>query len=202
MKRQLLISIGLFIVFFMAILLSSAFFAIFNDDFYLKECSKLGTDCGKTLNIVDYLKNNAELSSEFNEREISHMKDVKSLTYNIVAIYVITLVILVAVILLTFFYNRKRFKEFLSLMLIYGGFFSLAFLIVILILAKLNFDFLFDIFHKIFFEKDTYLFSGNDLLIRLFPGNFFYDISFLIFSTALIASAAAVLVGFIIRKFK
>ena len=202
MKRQVFISIGLFIVFFIALLLSSALFIVFNNDFYLKECGKLGTDCDKTLNVVDYLKNNAELSSEFNNREISHMKNVKSLTYNIMAVYVITLVILVALMLLTFFYNRKRFKEFLSIMLVYVGVFSVALLLFVLIMAILNFDLLFDVFHKIFFEKGTYLFSESDLLIRLFPRKFFYDISFLIFSTALISSVAVVLIGLIIKKFK
>ncbi|MBI2670466.1 DUF1461 domain-containing protein [Candidatus Woesearchaeota archaeon] len=202
MKKSIFISGLLFIALFLIILFSSVFPLIFNKSFYTKECNKLGTNCEKTIHVLDYLKNKSTLSKEFNEREKIHMKDVKNLIYTLLIFYIITTVVVAAMIIVTYIYNKKNFLNFLRIYFLYGGIFSLLLLLTPLMLIYLNFDFVFSVFHRLFFRPGTFLFNENDLLIRLFPEQFFVDAGLNIFFNAIIISIAIIVIGVSTKKFK
>lgn len=139
---------------------------------------------------VDYLINNADISylgdlkfddgsSLYNERELSHMHDVKEVIKGSLTVWYITLSILL--ILAILFYKNNSMPEYL-IALQRGGWWmiflamSLAFVAGAGILLNPDiFWTFFSGFHAIFFEGDSWLFYYSDTLIRLFPIRFWQD---------------------------
>lgn len=139
---------------------------------------------------VDYLINDADISylgdlqfedgsPLYNERELSHMHDVKNVIQGSLRVWYITLSILV-IVLITF-YKLNWLREYYQA-LSRGGWWmiflalSLAFIAGAGILLNPNiFWTFFSGFHAIFFEGDSWLFYYSDTLIRLFPIRFWQD---------------------------
>ncbi len=113
-----------------------------------------------------------EVTPLFNERELSHMLDVKILVQRMLtalAVLAGTLFVLCLV-----FYWKKQAPAFWRAV-VSGGWLTLGLLGFILILTFTAFDWLFTKFHNIFFVGDTWLFLYTDSLIRLFPMKFWQD---------------------------
>jgi integral membrane protein (TIGR01906 family) len=111
-------------------------------------------------------------TSIYNDRELSHMVDVKillqtalKLFYALSGLYLFILGIV---------YNRKWMKTF-WLALSNGGWLTIGLITLILTSIAISFDALFTAFHKLFFTGDTWLFYFSDTLIRLFPMQLWLD---------------------------
>lgn len=109
----------------------------------------------------------------FNQRELSHMRDVRDLTLIALNVWYACLLIMVAGILLAL-----RLKWQTELLRAGKSASLVIFLLIITILlgVALSFDELFTAFHSIFFEGDTWLFYTDDSLIRLFPIPFWVNV--------------------------
>ena len=108
----------------------------------------------------------------FNERELSHMEDVKG----VVTGMRITLVSAILVLLvMTILAIRNRWKKMLLKSLHLGGWAVIGLIVSILFFVALSFNHLFTWFHQIFFESGTWQFYFSDTLIRLFPMRFWQD---------------------------
>jgi integral membrane protein (TIGR01906 family) len=119
----------------------------------------------------------------YNERELSHMVDVKAVVQGSLRWYlvgVILFVILTALAIQTG--NRRVFWESLS----WGGFLTVAIVLFFLVYLALNFDSLFSQFHKLFFESGSWVFYYSDSLIRLFPLPFWQDCFIVVGSLSLL----------------
>ena len=139
---------------------------------------------------VDYLINNADSSylgdlqfedgsPLYNERELSHMQDVKNVVKGALNVWYITLTILL--ILAILFYKNNWLSEYLQ-GLQRGGWWMIGLALSLGFIAGagilLNPDIFwtfFSGFHSIFFEGDSWLFYYSDTLIRLFPIRFWQD---------------------------
>jgi integral membrane protein (TIGR01906 family) len=140
---------------------------------------------------LDYLVNEAgiqylgELRFEdgaplFNERELSHMQDVKNVTRAALRAWYFDLVCLG---LLSWWAWRSGNLPLLRgaarrggwLMVGLAGAVGLVVLIGMLAAPGLFWDF-FTLFHTMFFEGDSWLFEYSDTLIRLFPIRFWQDV--------------------------
>jgi integral membrane protein (TIGR01906 family) len=132
---------------------------------------------------VDYLVNNAGISflgdlkfpdgkAFYNERELSHMSDVKSLVQVMLKGWVIGLAIL---LLLGIWAWRSFWLVDYKAGLRRGGWATIGVIILILIGVATNFDVLFTDFHRIFFTGSSWIFLYTDSLIRLFPIRFWQD---------------------------
>lgn len=132
---------------------------------------------------LDYLFNDAgptylgDLQFEdgtplYNERELSHMVDVKVLVQQMVTGWIVLGLALVGTGLLA--WRTGWLSEFWQ-SVSYGGWLTLAIVAAILIFVVLSFNALFTAFHRVFFEGDTWLFHYSDTLIRLFPMRFWQD---------------------------
>jgi len=123
----------------------------------------------------------------FNERELSHMQDVRDLTLIVLQIWYACLILLVLGIgmALKLGWQRDLMKAAKT-----AGLIIFMFIFAVLLGVLLNFDQLFTSFHSIFFEGDTWLFYTSDSLIRLFPTpfwvNVFVAIGVIAFALALI----------------
>jgi integral membrane protein (TIGR01906 family) len=145
-------------------------------------------------NLVNYLNNNGDLNNNyFNQREIYHMQDVKDILNRVRII--LTLSIISAIIL-----NYKLNKKQIRASLIKGSIISIIFTFLISVISLLSFGKFFSIFHNIFFKAGTWLFSNTDMLIRLFPLEFFLWILLRILLINLIISSL-ILLYLIIKKY-
>jgi integral membrane protein (TIGR01906 family) len=108
----------------------------------------------------------------YNERELSHMLDVKNLIQAALLVWYIALAVIVLVGLWA--WRGKWLNQFWQA-ISNGGFLTIAVIAAILLGVAINFDALFRGFHAIFFTGDTWLFYIDDTLIRLFPEKLWSD---------------------------
>ncbi len=113
-----------------------------------------------------------EYISIYNQRETSHLVDVKNLLQTALKIFYALGGLYLFIIGLV--YNRKWIKTF-WLALSNGGWLTIGIIALILSSIVISFDALFTTFHKIFFTGDTWLFYYSDTLIRLFPMRLWRD---------------------------
>lgn len=111
-------------------------------------------------------------SSLFNERELSHMQDVKHVLGPAIQIGLIAWLGLVILGVLAA--SRKEMVSFLQ-GLRWGGWVMLGLLGLVGVFAIVSFWNFFEIFHSLFFKGDSWLFLYSDTLIRLFPLRFWED---------------------------
>jgi len=138
----------------------------------------------------------------YNERELSHMEDVKRVTQGALNVWYISLALL---IMLGAWSWREGWIQTFRLGLMRGGWAvvwlatAIGLVVVIGIAVNPNVFWNFFVgFHGLFFEGDTWLFLYSDTLIRLFPLRFWQD-AFLF--AAIIVLGGGVGLGLGLRKF-
>ena len=109
----------------------------------------------------------------FNERELSHMKDVKTVFQTARLVLAVMMVFVILTIYLVS-QNPDSLKGFLKA-LIRGGILTIVIITAVIVLIFTGFDAFFDGFHRIFFTGESWLFYENDSLIRLFPEMLWVD---------------------------
>lgn len=108
----------------------------------------------------------------FNERELSHMQDVKAAVTGMrIALALLIVVFLIMVITAV----KDGWKNELLKSCERGAWIVISLIVAVLIFLLFNFDALFTGFHQIFFESGTWKFYTSDTLIRLFPMRFWQD---------------------------
>jgi integral membrane protein (TIGR01906 family) len=139
---------------------------------------------------INYLLNNADISylgdlkfadgrSLFNDRELSHMHDVKVVTQDFLLVWYLDLAILILLGLLA---GRGKWLPAYIRGLKRGGWLTLGLAGTAGVIATLGtsgsgdlFWQFFSDFHGLFFKGDTWLFAYSDTLIRLYPLKFWED---------------------------
>jgi len=179
---------SLVVVIVLLLYLNSFTYQTFNKKFYLNEYDKydLYSELNKTqvgdftIDLFVYLTNNDEYlnNSLLNIKEISHLKDVKSLFKKI--IYLKYFILFLFIVLLFLFFKQYH-NQFISLirMFLYSS--SIIIFITLVLWLFLhyfqnNFYNLFFNAHKLFFTNNNWLLnSTTDNLVVIFPTQFFYD---------------------------
>ncbi|MHC1784153.1 MAG: TIGR01906 family membrane protein [Anaerolineaceae bacterium] len=108
----------------------------------------------------------------YNERELSHMLDVKTLIQKMIIVWNMILFLLAVSALLAW---RVGWGRELLMSISRGGWLTLGLIAAILVGVFTGFSALFTEFHRIFFSGDTWLFLYSDTLIRLFPMRLWQD---------------------------
>ncbi len=114
----------------------------------------------------------ADGSPLYNEREVSHMLDVKILLQKMILAWVILGIFLL--LAGSWAWRGGWLRKFWQ-SLQRGGWLTIGLIAAILIAVALSFNWLFTNFHLIFFSGDTWLFAYSDSLIRLFPLELWQD---------------------------
>lgn len=161
---------------------------------------------------VEYLVNRADISylgdlkfddgtPLYNDRELSHMEDVKRVTTGALNVWYATLALLLA---LGIWSRLGHWEQTYRLGLMRGGWTMVGLAVVIGLIVLVGivvnpnvFWGFFTAFHQLFFEGDTWLFLYSDTLIRLFPLRFWQD-AFLL--AAVIALGGGVALGTGLRR--
>lgn len=108
----------------------------------------------------------------YNERELSHMVDVKNLVQAGLKAWYGLLVLFGLMAFLS--WRTKKLPQFWRA-LSTGGWLTIGLIVAILAAVAIDFDALFAGFHAIFFQGDSWLFYTSDTLIRLFPEKLWSD---------------------------
>ena len=122
-------------------------------------------------------------SRAFDERELTHMRDVRRL---LGAALRLQLIVLVAVAFFAVALAPTRLRTVVPTGLLAGALATLGVAVLAVPVILLGFDDFFTRFHEVFFTGDSWRFSTADTLIRLYPEQFWVDVSRL---------AAAIAVG-------
>ncbi len=108
----------------------------------------------------------------FNERELSHMQDVKAVVTGMRIALTLSLLILLVVTIIGI---RKSWRVDMLAAYRHGGWALIGLMAAILLFVAISFQNLFTWFHQLFFESGTWQFYTSDTLIRLFPMKFWQD---------------------------
>jgi integral membrane protein (TIGR01906 family) len=115
----------------------------------------------------------------YNERELSHMADVKNVVRGALNVWYISLAILTMLAILA--YRGKWIPDYIN-GLRRGGLWMIGLAMALGLVAGVGivanpdiFFGFFTLFHQIFFTGDSWLFYYSDTLIRLFPIRFWQD---------------------------
>lgn len=132
--------------------------------------------------------------SLFNEREISHMSDVKRMVKNIHIIQICVGTFIASyVVLILIRFGRRSVNDLLSQVLRASLLTAMA-IVVLGGLFFIGFDQMFHLFHTLSFEQGTWTFDPRyNYLTRLFTVGFFQDTMFML---ALSVALQALLIGF------
>ncbi len=150
-------------------------------------------------------------STFFNERETTHLIEVRDL-YKLIFRVIDISVIISIISLLAFMYlvqlcighlslknQNEQIRIILSRLLFSIGIAVFAFFIFFLVMV-LTFDSAFITFHEVFFKTDTWMLDpATDNLIRMFPQQFFFDIFSKIIIQSLIFGFVLLAIGGVIR---
>ncbi|MGH2582074.1 MAG: TIGR01906 family membrane protein [Anaerolineales bacterium] len=109
----------------------------------------------------------------YNDRELSHMDDVKVLAQQFLTAWAVILVLLLGIGVTAWRLGFPgNFKHWMNR----GGKLTVGLILLLLVIIGLSFNWLFTGFHTVFFEGDSWLFLYSDTLIRLFPLRFWRDV--------------------------
>lgn len=108
----------------------------------------------------------------YNDRELEHMLDVKNVVKGAMRVLEISFLIL---LLLALWAWRGKWSKIYVKGLQRGGMVTLIFIVLIILSVLTAFNYIFIIFHEIFFKAGTWTFLYSDTLIRLFPERFWQD---------------------------
>ncbi|HUS84437.1 MAG TPA: TIGR01906 family membrane protein [Anaerolineales bacterium] len=148
---------------------------------------------------IDYLLTDAEImyfdeftladgSPMHNDRELSHMQDVKDLLSTVWKVWGSGIFVLLSLAALLWWMDGRA----ISLRaVIAGAKLTILLMIMLVIFLLAAFGVLFVGFHRIFFEGSTWLFPLSDTFIRLYPERFWRDIF------ALLAGVTVLLSGLV-----
>ena len=133
----------------------------------------------------------------FNQREVTHLKDVKGLFWLDYYLLLATLVYVLGYAGVSLLWQRKRHWRRLAWGVVGGSGLTLILMLAMGLATLLNFDQLFLQFHFISFTNELWrLDPTRDYLIMLFPQGFWYDATtFCVIATAGLAIILGVVAG-------
>jgi len=124
--------------------------------------------------------------SLFNERELIHLQDVRSLIQLDYCVQRGALLLIVICAFVLLFGFRARWWMLVK-GLFWGGLITLVLMVVLALWAFFGFEQFFILFHLISFSNEYWMLDpAKDYLIRLFPEGFFYDAALLGFGAVIL----------------
>jgi len=135
----------------------------------------------------------------FNERELSHMLDVRQLTTYSLLLWGGLLSLLILSTLLSLILGE--IPELMTALKngVYITFIAIA---GVFVFVAVNFNLIFTKFHELFFKGDTWLFRPSDNLIRLFPLRFWQDLFFFIGALSVLICVSILLIVYLHNRQK
>ena len=146
---------------------------------------------------IEYIRGNRTLDQfkaldVYDEREIKHMVDVRELVDKVkIVLPIIALLIVASLIVLA---REKKNRALAARGLLNGAILTIGLFVVVGLFAATGFQTFFTLFHKVFFEGETWLFNYTDSLIQFYPLPFWFATSIALVA---ITIGEAIIVGLI-----
>jgi integral membrane protein (TIGR01906 family) len=144
--------------------------------------------------LITYFNSNEEFAdiSAYNQRDITHLKDVKGLIQLVYRLQFVSLAYIIVYILFNLLVLRGAFWRDLARRLIWGSWTTVALLAALGLAAVVDFDQFFLLFHLVSFRNDFWQLYPGDKLLLMFPENFFRDAALFIAGAAIVE---AIIIG-------
>ena len=130
----------------------------------------------------------------YNEREISHMVDIRTVFQLVLRVWQVASVLFT--LIGTVLWRNGRRKAFFSAVQ-WGGILTAGLILTIAVFALFAWQTWFELFHRLFFIPGSWLFSYQDALIRLFPMLFWLDATLAISFLSIISGIFLALLGWL-----
>jgi len=111
----------------------------------------------------------------YNQRDIDHLKDVKGLVQLVYRLQFVALAYIAVYLGFNFLLLGGAFWRQLARRIIWGSWTTIAILAVLGLIALVDFDQLFLMFHLVSFRNDLWQLYPGDKLLGMFPEGFFND---------------------------
>ncbi|MDP7180224.1 MAG: DUF1461 domain-containing protein [Candidatus Woesearchaeota archaeon] len=206
MKKKNILKWTLILFISSLILLTNFKLVLFNEDFYQQEFTKLNIynkfENADEINkdLLNYFKNKENLIQNdfFNEKEKSHLADVKRLINISLNLFYLLLISSIVLLVLSLIHNKDRIKS-LSNIFILSAILTFTKLLFTYILIRLNFSTIFLSFHYVFFPQGNFLFNpAVDNIVNLYPSQFFLDITQRMITDTLFWAFIVLLIGILL----
>jgi integral membrane protein (TIGR01906 family) len=124
---------------------------------------------------IDYLSSIVDANGTplFNDRELTHMVDVKVLLGKAIRLDIVLALVLAAS--LAILLGRAETRPRTPFYLLIAALVAPALAVSAMIVVPLQFRWFFVEFHHVFFQGESWLFPRSDTLIQLFPEQFWFD---------------------------
>ena len=113
--------------------------------------------------------------SVYNQRDIDHLKDVKGMVQLVYRLQFVSLAYIAVYLGFNFLLLGGAFWRQLARRIIWGSWTTIAILAILGIIALVDFDQLFLLFHLVSFRNDLWQLYPGDKLLAMFPEGFFND---------------------------
>ncbi|MFA6254605.1 MAG: DUF1461 domain-containing protein [Patescibacteria group bacterium] len=190
---------------FLLVILSFAF----NLSFYQKQYDRIEVmqSIGRTdavlqaAAVYDYLSGRKDqLIGAYTPREQLHLADVRNIIFYIKLITLVLAVLFIAASLWLYF---KSGIIGLIKALLWSNIVSLIIFLVLIVLFTLNFNWLFLVFHQVMFRNDFWQLDPNtEMLINLFPPQFFVAMISRIFLVTIIINIVIICLALLAKQIK
>lgn len=179
---------------------------LYNENYYKKEFQKYNVyetlkeyDIEKiNKNVLDYFKDKDELSGFFNEKEKSHLSDVKNLINDISYLFKLLILNFIILLIILYFLNKNKFRKYLGFSLVSGGVLTFLHAFFFWLTIKLNFEETFTIFHKFFFKGNWMFNPLTNNIVVLYPEGLFFDFAYTVVIRTLILAFILILIGLLL----
>ena len=147
---------------------------------------------------IEYIRGNRTLAQfkalgVYDEREIKHMVDVRDLVDKVkVGLPMLAILIIVSLGALA---RQKENRALAARGLLNGAILTIGLFVAIGLFAAIGFQTFFTLFHKVFFEGDTWLFNYTDSLIQFYPLPFWFATSLALVATTIVEAIIIGLIG-------
>jgi integral membrane protein (TIGR01906 family) len=147
---------------------------------------------------IEYIRGNRTLEQfkalgVYDEREIKHMVDVRDLVDKVkVGLPMLAILIIVSLGALA---RQKESRALAARGLLNGAILTIGLFVAIGLFAAIGFQTFFTLFHKVFFEGDTWLFNYTDSLIQFYPLPFWLATSLALVATTIVEAIIIGLIG-------
>ena len=146
---------------------------------------------------IEYIRGNRTLDQfkaldVYDEREIKHMVDVRELVNEVKIVLPITALLIVASLIVLA--REKKNRALAARGLLNGAILTIGLFVAVGLFAATGFQTFFTLFHKVFFEGETWLFNYTDSLIQFYPLPFWFATSIALVA---ITIGEAIIVGLI-----
>ncbi len=152
---------------------------------------------------IEYVRGNRTLEQfkalgVYQEREIKHMIDVRVLVDQVkIVLPGVTLLAIVALVVLA---RQPDARALAARALFNGALLTLGLFIVVGIFAAVGFNTFFTLFHRVFFEGDTWLFNYTDSLIQFYPLPFWFTTSIVLIGLTVLEAIVVGAMGWFWQK--